>query len=394
MAQFENKSETTDADKLDVAIVGAGPTGLMAAEVAARAGRQVTVFDRMRQPGRKFLLAGADGLNLTNARGLADFGARLRSHSPHLDQALHAFGPDDLIDWANALDAQCFVGSSKLVFPKVMKASPLLRAWIKRLEGLGVTFVGQHSLTGWNKQSLFFDQHQVRARDTVLALGGASWPRVGTDGGWTQLFPAEEVTPLAASNAQFLADWSQHLIERHRGQPIKNLAAWDGKQWVQGDAIITRQGLIGGPVYAASAQAHASGKLTLDLRPNQSDQALADKLKKLPAKASVSKRLKDLGLNPTAAALWFELYRGQQPSVENLKRMQVPQHAPSPLDRAISTSGGVKFSQLDHDFAFSGRERTYLGGEMLDWDAPTGGYLLQCCFSIGFVIGQALAKSR
>ena len=377
--------------QVDVAIVGSGPTGLMAAEIAAKAGRQVVVFDRMRQPGRKFLLAGSDGLNLSHAEPLPDFIQRYDQPTVMQD-ILSSFRPDDLRAWAQSLAQETFVGSSGRIFPTAMKASPLLRAWLSRLETLGVTFVGQQSLTGWDQDSLHFGDHRVQAQATVLALGGASWPRFGTDGHWQSLFPNNHLQTIRPSNCRFPLDWSRHLIDQHDGSVIKNVAVEVGSGWRSGDIRIVKKGLEGAPIYAASNQWQSARRLHIDLMPGRAHSWLQEKWSKMPAKLSLSARLKRLNLKPATQALVQEArHRGSLAFPQSLKALPLQPDGDASFDRAISTSGGVRFDQLDDTLRYAGRDNTYLGGEMLDWDAPTGGYLLQACFSMGHRIGTALA---
>ena len=379
--------------QVDVAIVGSGPTGLMAAEIAAQAGRQVVVFDRMRQPGRKFLLAGSDGLNLSHAEPLPDFIQRY-DQAAVMQDILSSFGPDDLRAWAQSLAQETFVGSSGRIFPTVMKASPLLRAWLGKLDKLGVTFVGHQTLTGWDQQSLYFGDHRVQANTTVLALGGASWPRFGTDGQWQSLFPNNHLQSVRPSNCRFPLDWSRHLIDQHDGSVVKNVAVDVGNGWRSGDIRIVKKGLEGAPIYAASNQWQSARHLNIDLLPDRAHSWLEEKWSKMPAKLGLSTRLKRLNLKPASQALVQEArHRGGSLAFPQcLKALPLQPDGNATFDRAISTSGGVRFEQLDDRLRYLGRDNTYLGGEMLDWDAPTGGYLLQACFSMGYRIGIALAQ--
>ena len=378
--------------QVDVAIVGSGPTGLMAAEIAAMAGRQVVVYDRMRQPGRKFLLAGSDGLNLTHAEPLPDF-VRRYDQPAVMQDILASFDPNDLCAWARDMAQETFVGSSGRIFPTVMKASPLLRAWLAKLDRLGVTFVGQQSLTGWDQDSLHFGDQQVQAQATVLALGGASWPRFGTDGQWQHLFPNQHIRHIAPSNCRFPVDWSRHLIDQHDGGIVKNVTVNAGNGSRAGDLRIVKKGLEGGPVYALSKQWQLAERLHVDLLPDRSHQWLQDKWAQMPAKLSLSARLQRLNLKPAARALVQEArHRSDLEFPKCLKALPFRPDGDASFDRAISTSGGVRFDQLDTDLRYLARNSTYLGGEMLDWDAPTGGYLLQACFSMGHRIGTALAR--
>lgn len=374
----------------DVAIIGSGPTGLMAAELAAKAGRKVVVCDRMRQPGRKFLLAGSDGLNLTHDETLEHFAGRYDQVEP-VRRLLQAFSPQDLRSWVHDLGEPTFVGSSGRVFPQSMKASPLLRAWLARLAGLGVVFKGGQTLRSWDEENLYFDAMTLKARSTVLAMGGASWPRFGTDGAWQTLFPADIITSLTPSNCRFPARWSAILMNQHDGGLIKNAAVLTKNGWHSGDLRIVKQGLEGGPVYAAAGHWQQEKKMIIDLLPNRSSPWLQERWNKMPAKISTSAKLKRLNLKSASLALVSEMRaRLQLKFPDCLKGLTMPLDLAPSMERAISTRGGVKWQAVDEFLAYKTRHRTYIGGEMLDWDAPTGGYLLQACFSMGHQIGLAL----
>lgn len=384
----------------EVAVIGGGPAGLMAAEVAAEAGASVTVHDAMPSLGRKFLLAGRGGLNLTHSEPLDAFLHRYGDAPPALGAAIHAFPPAALRAWAEGLGEETVVGSSGRVFPKSWKASPLLRAWLRRLDGLGVRIAPRHRWTGWDEAGgLVFETPEgrrvVAAPDaTILALGGASWPRLGSDGGWLPILTAAgvEVTPLQPSNVALQVAWSEHFRERFAGEPLKRIAAMVGENGRRGEAVVTRGGLEGGVVYALSAPVRAAlaatgeALLHVDLRPDLSEEALAAALAKPRAKQSVSTWLrKAAGLSTVAIGLLREASR-ELPAepmalARTIKAVPVRVTGMAGLERAISTAGGVSFDAIDENLMLRARPRTFVVGEMLDWDAPTGGYLLQACFA-------------
>jgi len=378
-----------------IAIIGAGPAGLMAADVLSAAGMQVAVYDRMPSPARKFLMAGRGGLNLTHSEAFERLMQRYGKRTPQLRPALEAFTPADLRAWADDLGAGTFVGSSGRVFPKAMKASPLLRAWLKRLEAQGVVFHLRHEWRGWDGADLVFnDNVRVRADATILAMGGASWPRLGSDGGWTRLIDVP-VAPLRPANAGFWVAWSDHFRDRFGGQPLKTIALSFGGQTVRGEVMLTRYGIEGGAIYALSAAlrdaiAHEGyADLVIDLRPDLDPAQMLNKLKRASPKDSQSNRLrKALGLTPAAIALIHETGAADPKGVTlRLKDMQG-------LDRAISTAGGLRFDALTPDFELKAYPGVYAVGEMLDWEAPTGGYLLQACFSTAVLAAKAIIRKH
>jgi uncharacterized flavoprotein (TIGR03862 family) len=366
------------------AVIGAGPAGLMAAETLAAAGHAVVVFDQMAAPARKFLLAGRGGLNLTHSEPLEPFLTRYGAAADLLRPAIEAFPPAALIAWAEGLGQEVFTGTSGRVFPRAMKASPLLRAWLARLEGLGVTLRRRHRWLGWDGAgALRFatpeGEQRFVPRATILALGGASWPRLGSDGAWAALLPG--VTPFRPANMGFRVEWSAHLRERFAGEPLKRVALTFAGETRRGEAMITRDGIEGGLLYAASAALREAiardgfADITLDLRPDLprvtlpgGSQSLANQLRK------------QARLSPVAVALVQEALRagaGRGPA-ELVKALPLRLTGTQGLERAISSAGGLAFG---HGLAVPGHERVFACGEMLDWEAPTGGYLLQACFS-------------
>lgn len=389
-----------------VAIVGAGPAGLMAAETLAQGGARVTVYDRMPSAGRKFLLAGRGGLNITHSEELPRFLSRYGAAEPHLRAAIEAFPPDAVRQWCAGLGQETFVGSSGRVFPKAFKTSPLLRAWLRRLDGAGVQFRLRHRWTGWDGEgALMFETPEgrvsVRADAVVLALGGASWSRLGGDGGWVDVLRGAGVTvaPLKPANCGFLVAWSEIFRERFEGQPLKRIELKFGGRSVRGEAIVTRQGLEGGGIYALSAplrdaiEQTGEAVLHIALRPDLSVAELEKRLNAPRGKQSLSTFLrKSVNLSPPAIGLLHEAMAATPGRFAELDAgdlaalidaVPVRLTGTASLDRAISTAGGISFDALDGGFMLRARPGTFAAGEMLDWEAPTGGYLLQASFATG-----------
>ncbi len=388
-----------------LAVVGAGPAGLMAAEILAQGGARVTLFERMPTPARKLLLAGRGGLNLTHSEPTAAFLSRYREArdwmAPHLD----GFGPQHLRAWSETLGEPTFVGSSRRVFPRSFKTSPLLRAWLRRLEGLGVELRTRHTWSGFcDDGALRFvtpDSHVAcRADAVVLALGGASWPHLGADGGWVGVLQGigVDVAPLRPANCGFNVAWSAYFREKFAGQPLKNIALTFNAEVTTGEAVLTQSGIEGGVIYARSAQlrdsieAHREAVISLDLRPDVSLDALAKKLSQPRGKQSLSTFLRKAGgLLPVATALLREA--GEIPGdatqlAARLKAVPLRLVGVAPIGRAISSAGGVLRDELDANLMLRRRPGLFIAGEMIDWEAPTGGYLLQGCFSTGVVAGR------
>jgi len=381
------------------AVIGAGPAGLMAAEMLSAGGVAVTVYDRMPSVGRKFLMAGRGGLNLTHSEPLDIFIARYGAAAAHLRPMLEAFPPLALTQWANTLGADTFTGSSGRIFPEAMKASPLLRAWLERLNRQKVQFRLRHDWRGWSDGALRFHTPAgdvTAAHDvTVLALGGASWPRLGADGGWATLLAEKgvKIAPLRPANMGFNVGWSEHFRTRFAGQPLKNVGLRFGHHAARGDAMITRYGIEGGAVYTLSsalreALARANPiTLDIDLRPDLSQQQIEIRLARPQGKDSRANYLrKSVGLSPMETNLLRET--GTPP--DRLKSVAVTLTGHQPIARAISTAGGVSFEALDDTLMLTAIPGTYAVGEMLDWEAPTGGYLLQACFSTAVFTARAI----
>ena len=381
-------------------MIGAGPTGLMAAETIATAGLAVEVFDRMPSPGRKLLMAGRGGLNLTHSEALPALLDRYGPARERLESAIAAFPPAALIAWCEGLGQPTFVGSTGRVFPRAMKASPLLRAWLARLAGLGVHLHTRRNWTGWDATGalIFADGTRTCPAATVLALGGASWPRLGSDGAWVDTLAGIAVQKLRPANCGFLLDWSAPF-RRFAGTPLKRIALSFRGHTVRGEAMVTAQGIEGGAVYALSARLRdaiaAEGPVTalLDLRPDLDEAALHRRLAGPRGSASLSTFLrKAAGLPPVAIGLVQEaLHAGAPPGLAALvKAVPLRLLAPAPIARAISSAGGIALDELDARWMLRARPGVFAAGEMLDWEAPTGGYLLQACFALGAAAGRGV----
>lgn len=398
-----------------VAVIGAGPAGLMAAERLALGGARVTVYDTMPSAGRKLLMAGRGGLNLTHSEPLPQFMARYREAMPKLRAAIEAFPPEALRAWCEALGEPTFVGTSGRVFPKAFKASPLLRAWLRRLDTGGVRFAFRHRWTGWDDEGrLLFqtpDGASAMAADaTVLALGGASWPRLGSAGGWTTVLADKgiAIASLRPANCGFTVAWSDVFRARFEGQPLKGVALTIGAHTVRGEAVITRNGIEGGAIYALSAELREAvlglgqATLTIALRPDLDAAALTMRLSASRGKQSFSNFLrKTAQLPPVAVGLLQEAAIGTGQSLsamppqrlaELINAVPVKLTGVAPIARAISSAGGIAFEELDADFMIRKLPGVFAAGEMLDWEAPTGGYLLQASFATGAAAGRGALR--
>jgi uncharacterized flavoprotein (TIGR03862 family) len=398
-----------------VAVIGAGPAGLMAAEVLAQGGVTVTVYDAMPSAGRKFLMAGRGGLNLTHSEPSPQFLARYREAMPHLKAAIEAFPPQALRDWSEELGQETFVGSSGRVFPKAFKASPLLRAWLRRLDAQGVKLALRHRWIGWDERDClrFETPDGARADEasaTVLALGGASWPRLGSDGAWAETIAAKgvKISPLRPANSGFTVAWSDIFRDRFEGQPLKSVALTFGQHNVRGEAVITRAGIEGSAVYALSAELREAilrdGRATLNiaLRPDAEVGELTAKLSAAKGKQSFSNFLrKAANLSPVAIGLLQEDAKASGMSLATLspadlarliQAVPVQLNGVASIARAISTAGGIAFDELDDAFMLRRMPGVFAAGEMLDWEAPTGGYLLQASFATGVAAGRGALR--
>lgn len=386
----------------DIAIIGAGPAGLIAAERLAGAGHRVTIHERMPSPARKFLLAGRGGLNLTHSESLETFLPHYGAARDWLEPAIQVFPPQALRDWADGLGAESFVGTSGRVFPKAMKASPLLRAWLRRLDGLGVRLEAGRRWTGWNDEgALTFataaGEVTVAADATLLALGGASWPRLGSDGGWVPLLAGKGVaiSPLRPANGGFAVAWSDTLRERFAGAPLKRITLRFAGKEIAGEAMIDAKGLEGGAIYALSGPLReaiardGSALLEIDLRPDLDLARLTEKLGKRRPGETLSNHLrKAAGLSPAAVAVLRDSVGGRLDETPSalaaaIKSARLRLTGTMPIDRAISSAGGIAAGEIDGGFMLRRLPGVFVAGEMLDWEAPTGGYLLQGCFATG-----------
>ncbi len=388
-----------------VLIVGGGPAGLFAAEHLASLGHAVTLVERMPSVGRKLLMAGRGGLNLTHSEGLKDFLGRYGASAQAIVGAIHGFRPNQLILWAHDLGQQTFVGSSGRVFPKAMKASPLLRAWLQRLAAGHVEIVTGERWLGWDDagHALFQDEktHATRTRTadaTILALGGASWPRLGSDGSWTDILAARGIarTPWHAANAGVHIAWSPFMREKFAGTPLKRLGVTVGGSQHLGEAMVTRDGLEGGVVYAVGAELRAAmaagakpASLSLDLKPGMTVAELTKALARPRGKQSMANHLrKSVGMPPVMVALLHENLGRTLPGepevlAQAIKNLPFPVLGFAGLQRAISSAGGIALDEIDARFMLRKLPGVFVAGEMLDWDAPTGGYLLQASFATG-----------
>ena len=394
---------------IHAAVIGGGPAGLMAAEALAVQGVQVDVFDAMPSVGRKFLLAGKGGLNLTHAEVLDRFLTRYGSRQPELTSGIEAFNPEALRDWAQGLGVSTFVGSSQRVFPTDMKAAPLLRAWLHRLRGQGVRFHMRHRWLGFDDSGALRmttpeGERAVRPQATVLALGGASWSRLGSDGAWWPWLQSRgvDLSPLRPSNCGFDVGWSAHL-QPFAGSPLKGVALRFGGFEQLGEMVLTATGVEGSLVYAASSllreavAAEGSATFALDLLPARDADWVWRELSHARGSRSLSSHIKSrLKLEGAKAAL---LWEGLSPAerqdlrllAARIKALPITVRAARPLDEAISTAGGVRFEACDAHLMLRQLPGVFCAGEMLDWEAPTGGYLLTACFSTGRVAGQGAA---
>ncbi len=397
----------------EIAVIGAGPAGLMAAEVLASPDTTVTVYERMPSPARKLLMAGRGGLNLTHSEPLDIFLGRYAPRDAagqSIREAVKSYGPETVVAWANGLGQPTFTGSSGRIFPKAMKASPLLRAWLRRLDAQGVRLALGHTWTGWSQDGgLAFirsDASPLVAHPdaTLLALGGASWPRLGSSGAWLSTLAGRGVDTraFAPSNCGVGIAWSEIFRSRFEGEPLKRIAIACGDSRVRGEALITRRGLEGGAVYALSneirKQMAADGgraALTVDLRPDLTPSDLAAKLAAPRQKQSTSTFLrKAIGLPPPAIALLreatAELPAQPYALADLIKAVPLVVTALDGLDRAISSVGGVALEAVDEAFMLRAIPGVFVAGEMVDWDAPTGGYLLQASFATAVAAARGL----
>ncbi len=390
----------------NVTIIGAGPAGLMAAEIIAGAGHTVTVYERKPSPGRKFLMAGRGGLNLTHSEDIDAFIARYATAADILSPMIRDFTPADLRKWCEGLGEATFVGSSGRVFPKSFKASPLLRAWMARLEKLGVRILYNQEWQGWDANgNLVVNGNTVKTDATLLALGGASWPRLGSDGSWVKYLEQKNVkiSPLRPSNCGFVIRWSDIFRNKFAGTPLKPVALSFGGKTQQGEIMIGTNGMEGGLIYAFSSLLReeiiktGEAAFTLDLAPDVSMEKLQQKLAAPRRGMSLANYLrKEAGLGPVAIGLVNEIVHAQGKEPADLaalvKTLPLRATATFPIDRAISSAGGIPFDEIDENMMLKKSPGVYVAGEMLDWEAPTGGYLLQATFSTAVRAAKSIVK--
>ncbi|MBW9054080.1 TIGR03862 family flavoprotein [Rhizobium mesosinicum] len=390
-----------------IAIIGGGPAGLSAAEVLSATGHAVSVYDAMPTFARKFLLAGKSGLNITHSEDFGRFATRFGDANASLRTALDAFTPADIRAWAAGLGTETFVGSSGRVFPNAMKASPLLRAWLARLESAGVSFFPRHRWVGFTDEGHAFEtpdgRKVISCAATQFALGGASYPRLGSDAAWVPLFVGRGITiaPFQPANCGFDVAWSD-LFRRFAGQPLKSVTATSRAGTFPGEFVITRHGIEGSLIYAHSAalrddlRQHGQATLSIDLAPGRTLERLSRDLARQGAKSSFSNRLrKGAGIDGAKVALLRELlpeanrYDPQELAAA-IKALPVPLLRPRPIAEAISSAGGITFAEIDETYMLKRLPGVFVAGEMLDWEAPTGGYLLTACFATGRAAAKGL----
>jgi len=403
----------TDKRSSTVAIIGGGPAGLMAAEVLCAKGFDVDLYDAMPSLGRKFLMAGKSGLNLTHAEAFETFTDRFGRHCPSLAPILEAFTPSDVRAWSAGLGVETFVGTSGRVFPTEMKAAPLLRAWLRQLRANGLRIHVRHKWAGWDADgALDFDTPDGRVQKhpeiTVLALGGASWPKLGSDGQWTSWLQDKgvRVSTLQPANCGFDVNWSDHLRQHFQGHPLKGISMTAQGHVASGECMVTDYGLEGGPVYILSGvlrdtlarDGHV--QLTIDLTPDIDEASLVTRLARPRGKKSMATHLKrTVGLTGIKSALLYEnvdqaIFDKPDRLAARIKALPISLLRPRPIAEAISSAGGVSWNSLTDDLALKTMKNVYVTGEMLDWDAPTGGYLLSACFATGRWVGEAITRKH
>ncbi|SCA58254.1 putative flavoprotein oxidoreductase [Candidatus Terasakiella magnetica] len=393
-----------------IALIGGGPAGLMAAEQLVGKGHEVHLFDAMPSLGRKFLMAGKSGMNLTHSEELEEFLKRYSDGAPVLEQAIREFSPEDIRNWAKDLGIETFIGSSGRIFPTDFKAAPLLRSWIKSLKIKGLQTHMRHRWMGWDKGELIFEtpngQTSFSADATLLGLGGVSWPKLGSDGNWQTALREREISlnEFKPSNCGFLVEWSTFFIEKFAGHPVKSIALKTELGYKKGDFVISKTGVEGSAIYTHSRalrleiEQQVKAALHIDLTPDRSLEQLRTALQKPRGSKSISTHIKRAtGLSGVKAALLREcLDKDRFSDMEKLaigiKNLPLDLTAPRPIEEAISCAGGVAFDQLDENLMVKNHPGLFICGEMLDWDAPTGGYLLTACFASGKRAGNGAAK--
>ena len=379
-----------------ILVIGGGPAGLMAADVAIRNGLKITVIDSMPTFGRKFLMAGKSGLNLTMNEDALRFKNRIIQDNKLIGKALDEFGPNEVIKWVNSLGIETFTGSTGRVFPKSMKASPLLRKWINQLVDLGVLLKTRWKLIGISDTTATFQTPEGIVNETadgiILALGGASWPKLGSTGDWQSLFNSEDIESFQPSNCSFLVSWSLKM-SKYFGEPIKSIKLDAGHLSSRGEIMISKEGIEGGGIYPLSSALKKDLELKLDLLPDWSLEKISRLLTLPRGKASYSNILrKRLKLEPIKQAILreFAMDAFGDPTLlaKNIKSLRIPLNGTGPIQTAISTTGGMKLGSIDESFMLRSHPGVFCAGEMLDWDAPTGGYLLTTCMATGRMAGK------
>ncbi len=397
-----------------VNIIGGGPSGLMAATILSDHKYEVTIYDRKPSFGRKFLLAGRGGLNITHSENEDDFLKKYGKAADIFKCIFKNFSQQDLRNWCEKLGENTFVGSSGRVFPKSFKASPLLRAWLFQLKKNNVIFKTNYNWLGWEKNKLIFETEKkliyIDPFITLLSLGGLSWPRLGSDGSWVKILEKKniKISKIQPSNCGFFVNWSSIFQKRFAGTPLKSVKVQFNKKKIKGEFIITKKGIEGGVIYSLSSilcksiNVNGSAELSIDLKPDLSFEEIEKRLLKPRLKSTISNYLrKTLNLSNVAIGLLMEKqdkinYATLTPKelTLNIKNLNLILQKPFPIERSISTSGGVCFNSIDKNFMLLNIPNTYVSGEMLDWDAPTGGYLLQACISNGAYIAKSIIQSK
>jgi uncharacterized flavoprotein (TIGR03862 family) len=395
------------AEARSVLIIGGGPAGLRAAEAANAVGARVTVCDAQRSVGRKFLVAGRGGLNLTHGEPVENFPDRYVDEPARWRDLLREFGPAELCGWAAELGVETYVGTSGRVFPRGQKAAGLLRAWVRRLRSSGVQFRTAAQFVNltrdfghWRADFQTPDEaFSLTADSIVLALGGASWPETGSDGTWPAILAAHgvEITPWQPANCGWEVDWPPELLTRAEGSPLKNLTVRAGQESVSGELLITRSGLEGGAIYrlGRTLRAMTDPQVTIDFKPQLTEGTMRERIKDLPSNSDWFRAWK---LSPAAVAL-LETIPANEPlnheqTIARVKNFIVPLRGPRPIAEAISSAGGVPWSELDETLMLRKLPGVFVAGEMIDWEAPTGGYLLQGCFATATRAGRSAALPR